>query len=247
MHYCSVCLLAKNEHDYIAEWLDWHSNIGVDHFYIYDNNSTTPLRDSIPAKHLDKCTVMDFGGKHRHTQRECYADCFKRFKDETLWMAFIDADEFIRVIDGVSLREFLREFEPHDGIYIGWVNYNANGLVKQDGRPVRERFTQRTYAYPEWMATGKSIVRMDRVTNMSAHCPSQFMRKVDMVLSDHAPMVNPYMSAFPEDRIVIDHYYTKSYEEWVKKLGRGSCDPLCIRKHDEFFVYNPDLVGKCDF
>ena len=240
-HYCSICLLAKNEHDYMEEWLDWHVGIGVDHFYIYDNNSATQLSESIPLRHRDRCTVVDFSGRHSHTQLQCYADCLKRFGAETQWLAFIDADEFIRVVDGTSLPELLREFESHTGIYIGWINYNANGLVKQDCRPVRERFTQRTYAYPEWMATGKSIVQTNRVTAISSHYPSRPKNNIDMVLSDHTQVKDPYMSDFPEDRIVLDHYYTKSFEEWQKKLGRGSCDPFCIRKMDEFFIYNPDL------
>lgn len=241
-YYCSVCLLAKDEQDYITEWLEWHNAIGVDHFYIYDNNSVVPLRKSIPKHYQSKCTIIDFSGNHRHTQMECYAHCLKHYKNESHWMAFIDADEFIRLIDNVNINSFLQEFEPYTGIYIGWINYNANGLEKQDARPVRERFTQRMTTYPNWMAKGKSIVQMDQVTGMSAHCPLMHPNKPNMVLSDHNPMTNPWMSDFPENRIVIDHYYTKSYEEWVKKLERGSCDPYCIRKFDEFFIHNPDLA-----
>ena len=241
-HYCSICLLAKNEHDYIEEWLDWHGGIGVDHFYIYDNNSTIPLSESIPERYRDKCTIVDFSGQHFHTQLSCYKDCLKRFGAETQWLAFIDADEFIRVVDSTPLPKFLQEFEQHTGISIGWINYNAHGLAEQDSRPVRERFTQRTMAYPEWMATGKSIIQTDKVNSMGTHYPSLPCRNLDMVLSDHTKVKDPYMSDFPEDKIVLDHYYTKSYEEWIKKLGRGSCDPFCIRKIDEFFIYNPDLI-----
>lgn len=43
------------------------------------------------------------------------------------------------------------------------------------------------------------------------------------------------------DKICIDHYYTKSYEEWMKKISRGTCDPYFCRKYQEFFKHNPDL------
>lgn len=240
-YYCSICLLAKDENDYIEEWLDWHVNLGVDHFYIYDNSSAAPMRESIPLRYRERCTVIDFPDPHAHTQLECYADCLKKFSEESQWIAFTDADEFIRTVNGEPLPEFLKEFEQHTGIYIGWIVYNANGLAEQDSRPVRERFIQRTYAYPERMATGKSIVQTHRVTAISSHFPYRPVKGRDMVLSDHSSVKDPYMSDFPEDRIVIDHYYTKSLEEWKQKLGRGSCDPWCIRKLDEFFRYNPDL------
>ena len=45
----------------------------------------------------------------------------------------------------------------------------------------------------------------------------------------------------PLDKIVIDHYYTKSYEEWCEKLSKGSCCPLTTREMEEFYILNPDL------
>ncbi len=43
------------------------------------------------------------------------------------------------------------------------------------------------------------------------------------------------------DLICVDHYYTKSYEEWLEKLKRGSCDSNFFRKYEHFFMYNPDM------
>lgn len=39
----------------------------------------------------------------------------------------------------------------------------------------------------------------------------------------------------------VDHYYTKSYEEWKAKIGMGTCDPIFNRKYADFFLYNPDM------
>lgn len=46
------------------------------------------------------------------------------------------------------------------------------------------------------------------------------------------------------DKIVIDHYFTISLEEWQEKAARGSCDPRVKRNYDEFYLYNPDLKVK---
>lgn len=36
-------------------------------------------------------------------------------------------------------------------------------------------------------------------------------------------------------------YFTKSYEEWLKKLKRGTGDANYARDYDEFFLCNPDM------
>ena len=42
---------------------------------------------------------------------------------------------------------------------------------------------------------------------------------------------------------VIDHYYTKSWEEWQRKIKeRGGADPNYHKVLKEFFFYNPDMA-----
>lgn len=41
----SICLMIKNDHEYIQEWLNHHRSIGIEHFYIYDNESTPPYNN----------------------------------------------------------------------------------------------------------------------------------------------------------------------------------------------------------
>jgi hypothetical protein len=42
--------------------------------------------------------------------------------------------------------------------------------------------------------------------------------------------------------IKLKHYYTRSLEEWVEKINRGSCSPSALRRYEDFFLYNPDLI-----
>ena len=43
--YLSVCAIYKNEARYLAEWLEFHLLAGVEHFFLYDNNSTDDHRE----------------------------------------------------------------------------------------------------------------------------------------------------------------------------------------------------------
>ncbi len=38
-YYLTVCAIAKNEGAYFQEWIEWHKNLGVEKFYIYDNET----------------------------------------------------------------------------------------------------------------------------------------------------------------------------------------------------------------
>lgn len=47
----SIMAIVKNE-KYIQEWIEYHLLVGVQHFYIYDNESTDGLKDRI-QKYID--------------------------------------------------------------------------------------------------------------------------------------------------------------------------------------------------
>ena len=36
----SICAIFKNEGRYIKEWIEYHRLVGVDHFYLYSNNTS---------------------------------------------------------------------------------------------------------------------------------------------------------------------------------------------------------------
>lgn len=220
----SVCLLTKNENKYLKEWIEYHRGIGIDHFYIYDNNDDLSISDEI-YEYCDKknVTVTPWLTYCNHMQIEAYNDCLQKFGQENEWIAFIDTDEFIHC-DNIS--NMLEKYQQYDYIRIPWVMYNANGHLKYEDVPVRDRFKTtmecpsiyKNYAY-------KSIVRPSKIKHMDVHSPSLC-----------------YDNYILASDITLDHYYTRSLEEWTEKIFRGSCSPQALKRYDEFFVYNQDLL-----
>jgi hypothetical protein len=238
----SICLLIKDENEYINEWLCWHIALGFEHFFIYDNGSTLPIYESVKEQYKKFCTFIDFSDGYENPQTDCYRNALITYGKITKWLAFIDTDEFIRTVDGRDINDFLSEYERHDGLYVRWVVYNANGNIKKDNRPQRERFTQVSPEKPN-MPQGKSIIQPDKVKLMGTHFPVGVIGQYDMVDSCHKYMRTARDVFSKEDKLVIDHYFTRSYEEWQEKAKRGSCDYRVPRKYDEFFLLNPDLKG----
>lgn len=39
----AICVIVKNEAPYMKEWIDYHRLVGVEKFYVYDNESTDSL------------------------------------------------------------------------------------------------------------------------------------------------------------------------------------------------------------
>lgn len=235
-------LLIKDENEYLPEWLAWHVAQGVEHFYIYDDSRESSVLDVL-GEYADMCTVRDATRYQYHLQFEAYIDALRRFGRETEWMAFIDTDEFIRPTGTQSVLELLETMPDNAAaVLCPWVVYNANGHMTKTEGAVRERFTQTVpwpftaYNMPNW----KSIVRPALVQTMAAHSPIKMSEGTILVDANGDEAEDKY--DLPADKLVVDHYYTKSYEEWVERLSKGSCDPFASRKMEWFETLNPGLL-----
>ncbi len=243
-YYCSICLIIRDENEYLEEWLEWHVRQGVEHFYIYDHGSKQPVSEYIATLDKtisDKITVRDFGGSHDFAQHEAYNDCLKRYAKESRWIGFIDADEMVRVKCGKKIPELLKYYESFAGLFMRWIVYDANGQIKKSDKPLRERFTHVTPTDID-DGIGKTFVQPLLIKYMNTH--NGYVYKGFYVVDENRRKVDDneirkYDST--DDLVCVDHYYTKSYEEWLEKMRRGTCDPLYNRKYNDFFMYNPDM------
>lgn len=236
----SICLIIKDEGEYVNEWLEWHVGIGVEHFYIYDNGSNPPILNFIGEKYRSLCTIVEAADM---TQTDAYDDCISKFGHENEWIAFIDTDEFIRVIDGRTIQEFLLEFPRDvDAVALRWNVYGADGQREKRDAPVRERFLHTVDTYPRNLPQSKCIIRPARITNMCAHYPVTMKNQHFLVVNERGEEIFGATSPkITNDIVVVDHYFTRSLEEWEEKINRGSCDPLSERKFDMFYIINPDI------
>ena len=247
-YYCSICLIIRDENEYLEEWLQWHIGQGVEHFYIYDHDSKQPVKgffEGLGKEISEKVTVLEWKGKHADAQPDAYNDCLNRFRGESRWIGFIDADEHVRVKTGQTLPEFLKGYEEYAGVFANWVTYSADGQVKECPGPLRQRF-RKEFHEDKWLdKAGKIILQPYYMVDMVIHNG----RAADgfYVVDAHGEKVYNYslVDSHPTvDFICVDHYFTKSYEEWIKKLRRGSGHAKYRRKYEEFFRVNPDM-GYC--
>ena len=90
----AVVAILKNEGHYLKEWLDYHLLAGVEHFYLYDNDSTDNQAEVV-APYVAAGLVDYIPAPGKAMQMPVYNDAVKKFKFFCRYMAFIDGDEFI--------------------------------------------------------------------------------------------------------------------------------------------------------
>lgn len=217
MQYCAVCLMAKDETWYLAEWAEYHLRLGFDAIIVYDNGSRVPIRDTLA--HLiaaSRVFVHDMPGEF--LQRAAYRDCMERYGSRFRWIAVIDADEVLFPKKTANIKEFLAEYEGHGAVAVNWVHFGSSGLEKRGPRSQIFTFIK---AEPRGSTTIKAIVQPRRVKDYSGLHSAELVPPYVMVTSDHFPLADAeYSAPFVGDAIQLNHYYYRTREDYEEKLRR---------------------------
>ena len=232
----AVVAIFKNEGHYLKEWLDYHLFAGVEHFYLYNNNSTDNYAEVL-APYIEKnlVTLTDVPGKLM--MYPAYNDAIDKYRFDCRYMAFIDIDEFVypKVDRGEGIIKLIDEIlsnKPHAaGLGINWQCFGSNGQETADySRGVLERFTRRAPSDWDAKVKGGNVYRKT-IDNprliryrLNPHFADYFNGK--SAVNSNGDYIGTWYGNKPilSDKIVVNHYYVKSKEEFVKKkLPQGSC------------------------
>jgi tetratricopeptide (TPR) repeat protein len=220
-----VCLAAilKDEDPFVEEWVAYHRLLGVDHFYLYDNDPRQPLSE-ILALHRDYVTVRDWLIDHadprypgRNKQLKAYIHCLEHDAANYEWVTFLDCDEFIVLEEHLDLKAFLNEFEAYDSIALNWHVFGHNGHYENPPGLVIESLTRRM---KDPRARTKSFTRPDAIASIdSAHqCDLKSGRKcVDANKRRYREELYPGKTRIAR----INHYQCRSFTNWMRKPERG--------------------------
>ena len=243
-HYLAVVVIAKNEGPYFKEWLDWHISQGVERFYVYDNESTDETREVLKP-YIDKGIVdyTYFPGYRK--QLAAYDDCLKKHRYDTRWLAVIDMDEFIVPLRNKSIPDYLRDLEEFPVVDINWLCYGISGQKEKLPGGVMERFKYHSKPEHPLNKHVKSILNPQRIYGMigcheaariNGKAADSNGNKVKISWRDRLPV---------HDKIKINHYAVRSYEEFIEKKGRGRASGPVRQLEDEYF-HEYDLNDVCD-
>lgn len=256
----SIGAIFKNEAPYILEWIAFHRLIGVDKFFIFDNNSNDGTTEILAALH--KVGIVQhtlFPGQAM--QIPAYREILRLHKNDAGWIAFIDADEFIMPTSGKTfLPDFLNALPDDVGaVALNWAVYGSSGRREPGKGPVLERFTKR--GYPGGVnGFYKTILRPSSCDEGVCN-PHHFPLKKGFryVHADRSPVLAGehfgISKAIIWDYFKLNHYVIKSLSEFLfKKRARGLADQINQKRDYDFFFHHdcrdvndpvaPDLLAK---
>lgn len=223
-----VCI-AKNEENYIEEWIDYHVKLGFDGIYVYQND----WRFDLKKDKLHKL-ILDGSNKQRVAYRKFVVD----YSEQYDWIAFYDVDEFLVLKKHKTIQEFLSEYEDYEGVAINSVYFGCNGqtIVKDNNYSTLKRFTKRQIGIDKHI---KCIMKSNKDLIMDVHNAVNVHNVVDTNKKFF------YSGSFHfdgNDEIAqLNHYWVKTYDEFKAKCDRGRADvgdDNLFHKHEHFYIGN---------
>lgn len=262
-YYLSIGAMFRDEGRFLEEWVEYHLMVGVEHFYLYNNNSTDNWKEVLQP-YIDRNIVEvipwpssspnDFIPRQLHA----YHDCLTKSRNTTTWLALIDLDEFIFPHKERSITETLKKYFATAGaIYVQWHNFGTQEKTLSSQDRVISSLTACAETLHSENMVGKSIVRPTQVSNSiwhPHHVP--LLNKLEypyyngsnekLVYSDERTEVilNTYPS---KDIININHYCMRGEDVYQKKHARviqAGASGNRIEEHHESFnkAQNNDLI-----
>src|SRR3989338_1037120 len=243
-----VCAIFKNEAKYLKEWIEYHILMGVEIFYLYNNNSND--NPEIVLKGYIEQGIVKYHnytlnlGISKYPEPWCrddypYNNCTEKYKNETKWIAYIDVDEFIVLYQNKKLPEFMKEYANYAALAINWVMFGSSGNYMEPEGLVIENYTLRQTKDHGANKLTKSIVNPRKISKWQGpHLPVTQHKIVRENFKEIKDMCQPPI----HNRIAIFHYYPKSKSFYIFCKMSRMTDISILRGNIAYI--NPDKADK---
>lgn len=235
----AICAILKDEHQYLKEWIDYHLNIGIDQIYLYEDiTSQTHINITKDYDNVHLMSMGDFIDMDNclEKQRDTYNKFIEVYKDVIDYTFFIDIDEFVAFADDYTMEDLITQCDEWGAVLLPWKYYGACGHIDNPRTSVVTTFhTYTPIKFPKnpngCKLMAKAFVRMaeGRMKHIHYHT--------------HSKPIVPWDSENLYTKCWINHYITKSWEEWCNRLFVRGLNASLPRKVVEFFDYNPDMLS----
>lgn len=220
-HELCACTMVWNQAASLREWIMYHAWLGIDRWFIYDNNSDDDIKEVIGELNSRNYNVSRQSWPWIKTQEAGFSHCVLRARDECNWVGFFDVDEFfyfpfpsnprrgLGIPGKGTLRAMVANFSSSSSIIaeIRTVchSFGPSGLTSPPPRGVTVGYTCRLQQ-PE---RHKSIVRPDALDPTLLNEVHHFRLKEGF----------RYLNV-PESIAVINHYKYQVWETFRTKFFR---------------------------
>lgn len=212
----AICAVFKNESFFLKQWIEFHTALGADHFYLYDNESTDDSLDilapyiasglveliSWPAATRDQKEYLTL------LQLPAYNDALSRVQETARWAAFIDLDEFLCPMRHANLIDMLAEYEEYGALAVNWQVFGTSFIDRlEPGHRIIEDFIWKAPSCWEINKYIKVIVQPRAVHSFTHPHYCLFHPGFYLVNSDKVVLPLREVQPILIDTIRIHHYW----------------------------------------
>ena len=240
----SLCGIFKNEASFLKEWLEFHEMIGVEHFYLYNNNSEDNYKEILQS-YIDRGLVTLVDWPYDQAQIAAYRNFYETYRHETQWVSFLDIDEFFCPRYAKTIGEWLSTMDKYPVLVLYWRMFGTSGKLHHNNDELV--IEQYHVSWDHLYHCGKCLVNTDygiSVFDTSTHHLTRvkyplfggFFNVTVFPANQFGWFVfDPihFGRFFDESKysIQINHYWSKAWEVYEKKR----------RMTDVYFKENPKL------
>lgn len=207
-----MTLLVKNEEEMLAQQIEFHHALGVDHFIVTDNNSTDSTPDII-RHYQEKGWIVDVIEEHATDyEQKAWVDRMvelARTKHRADWIINADADEFWLPACG-SFPELLKSTRAN--VLAG----ELHSVLPEEGKPWQE-WTKLVRYVDDFEAYGLSRFSMFERQNKKVLHRSRGYLQISM--GNHKVSMLPHIERRAE--ITIFHFNVRGREQFMQKMING--------------------------
>ena len=206
----AVCAVFKNEARFIKEWLEFYKLIGVQHFYLYDNNSTDNYKEIlepyIQAGNVDLSASYD-SNVTCDAQRTSYNDCISKVRGKVKWLAILDIDEFLFPVQQSNLQDFLKNYEDYGAVCANWLMFGTSNIeaISDDQLLIESLIMRDQHAEPHI----KSIIQPSKVELFDIHNATIFYPGFFQITAEKVQFSGDISPSLNMGQLRINHYWAK--------------------------------------
>jgi hypothetical protein len=221
----AVCAIFKDEAPFLLEWIAYHKAVGVTHFVLYENGSSDEgpalIRSSRFAADVTLIDWPDAPG-----QLSAYRDFIVNHARRFAWVAFIDIDEFLHPLAANSLPAILRQpvYGAFAGLQLNWLAFGPSGHQRRPDGLAIENYTLRVPYDAPINRHIKSLLRCDALFDVLETPHVLLTQRPQCNARGELAGLDPLSPAPCHEVLVVNHYYTRSRQDWEIKLQRGRGD-----------------------
>jgi hypothetical protein len=209
-HVLSISSVIKNEHDHLEQWLDYNIKIGVDHFYLYDNNSDDKerMREILePYTEKGYISLIDWSFPFKIYVPEVFPipldslyfcqivalnHCIHKYGNETDWLINMDPDEYMVPKNVNNIQTILQEYATSDisGLYLH--DYVFGPINNVEEKNTVKKFVHRSVTESPWLCGGKVMTKPANVTFAELHIITNGNNKQMVIMDPNILSINHY-------------------------------------------------------